>query len=261
LDNSGYQIDLSTGGSAHPWLVLINGLFADFNSWDKLVPMLSSHFNLLRYNGRGQGSGAIFRDEIRLMDQVTDLKNLLDKTNISQASLLGLSNGGRIAFKFTEMYPQLVNSIVACDTYCELDAPLELKLKSWLQAAQTNDPVFRYNITAPWIFGETVIRNFPGVIDFYRDRASLSDGQTVVSLIESALAQHTFDLSKINCPVLLGVGDEDILTPLKLHLEIASRLSKAEVAELKGGHASILEFPDSIETKIIPFLLKNNTRL
>ena len=97
-----------------PTIVFINGLFAELTSFDPAITLLKERypdrFHLLRYNGYGQGELGQFKVEelaepLTLLHFVRQLYQLLGEVKTTgPIYLLGLSNGGRVALKFAELY-------------------------------------------------------------------------------------------------------------------------------------------------------------
>lgn len=239
-----------------PWIVLINGLFADLSSWNSIMSFLERDFNILRYDGRYQGADQGFCGPLSLEQQVHDLKNLLDHLNIDQTYLIGLSNGGRIGLEFTRLYPQSVEALVACDTYNEITPLLKAKLNSWLEANRIGGGVHRFDVASPWVWGESILLEHPHLVQLYRERANDMDSASVEALILSAMEEYTIDLDEVKRPVLLIVGNEDLLTPPFKHFEMVKKLPSGELKVVKGGHASLLEYPSSMGDTVLPFLRK-----
>lgn len=237
-----------------PWLVFVNGLFASLLSWEESVAHFTEDFRVLRYDGRGQGESPRPMGDYSLGTLVEDLRELLEEIGVERCSFVGLSNGGRIALEFARLYPKRVHSIVAADTYEEPSTLLKLKLKSWLDANRIGGPAHRFEVATPWIWGESIVQNRPELLEFYRSRAGLEKIHVIEGLIKGAMEDHKIDLSTIECPTLLCVGEEDLLTPPFKHQRMVKKLSKGNLQVIPGGHASLLEYPESLKTVVLSWL-------
>ncbi len=240
-----------------PWLIFVNGLFAGLNSWDESTAFFTENFRVLRYDGRGQGESPRPVGAYQLNLLVEDLKNLIDSLEIENTSIIGLSNGGRIALEFAALYPGHVACVVASDTYDEPSPLLQLKLKSWLDANRKGGPIHRFEVATPWIWGETIIQQRPELLDFYRERAGLEKVHVIEGLIEGAIEDHRIDLTKIDCPTLLTVGREDLLTPPFMHERMVKKITRGALKIVPGGHASLLEYPLTLKNTVLPWLLES----
>jgi 3-oxoadipate enol-lactonase len=257
-----FNVQIENPSDIHkPWLVLINGLFASLESWGASVDCLTPHFRVLRYDGRGQGLGPRPLSGYDLNALTSDLVAILDDNSIEEAFLLGLSNGGRIALKFATLFPDRVLGISASDTYASVSPLLNMKLLSWLEANRVGGPALRFKVATPWIWGETIVKEKPDLLEFYRERAGLEKMHVIEGLIKGAMEEESIDLSLVKCPVLLSVGEEDLLTPPFSHKSMAEEIKDCALKIVKGGHASLLENPESIEEVILPWLLSQDHKL
>lgn len=236
-----------------PWIVLINGLFASLELWDKCADYLKEDFQVLRYNCQGQGETPEVKHEYLLEDHVDDLFDLLKSLRIEKAHLLGISNGGRIALEFASRYPEHCYKVVACDTYDKVYESIELKISSWLKAQTLGDQRHRFDISSPWIFGETYLKENKEDLDLYRDAACSRNKEAMAGLMRGALS-GAINVGDIKTPVLYLVGEEDVLTPPFLHKQMAAQTKGSTLKSIRGGHASLYEYPENIKDFVIPYL-------
>jgi 3-oxoadipate enol-lactonase len=167
---------------------------------------------------------------------------------------VGLSNGGRIAMEFSVRHPDKVKALVAMDTYDEPTPLLKAKLNSWKVAHEVGGPLHRFDIATPWIWGEEVFNSKHELLLSYREKASTLRPHVVKALIDGAL-QTTIDITKINTPTLLVVGEEDLLTPPFNHQKMVKKIPHGKLVIVPGGHASVIERPNIMEKYVLPWLL------
>lgn len=230
-----------------PWIVLINGLFAGLRSWDQHISFLEPQFNIARYNGPGQGESLHLESVPTLSDQVMILKEILDHIEVEKPYLLGISNGGRVALKFAEIFPERVERVISLDTYDKLVPELKMKLESWLEASKAGGNDLRFKVSTPWIFGESFLKDEFEKVKVFQTLNRNKPQLIGERLIESALLDEQIDIGKISVPVNFFVGEEDILTTKEMHLEMARKCPQSSLGYLKGGHASVLEYPDNMQ--------------
>ena len=250
-----YLIEGFKKNESDPTLVLVNGLFADLTSYDLSCVFLRDHFQILRYDCRGQGASPKPEGIYSLDDHVLDLKVLLEKLNLNNIILIGLSNGGRISMEFAIRFPDIVKGLVAMDTYDEPTPMMKAKLNSWLSAHEVGGALHRFDIATPWIWGEEVFNSKSELILAYREKAESLRPHVVKALIAGAL-DTKINVSKLSVKTLLVVGREDLLTPVFIHEKMLSKISNAQLAVVDGGHASVLERPNIMEKTILPWLLE-----
>lgn len=219
---------------------------------EKLKPF----FKVVTWDGRGQGGSPANPVIYPLSMQVEDLKSVVDKLSLprdQRVCVLGLSNGGRVALEFARRYSSFVSHLIVADTYGKLTPLLKLKLQSWLRASEVGGAKLRFDVATPWVFGETFVSDYPELIDSYRAHAETIGPETTASLIRGAM-DGEIELEKISTKTLILVGEEDLLTPFALHMAMVKRMPEARLEIIKGGHASLLEFPDAIEEFVLPFM-------
>jgi len=251
-----HHIQKSKNESAS-WIVLVNGLFADLNSYDEVVKNFGDEFHILRYDCRGQGKSVKPAGVYTLTEHVIDLEILIYKLGISNFSILGLSNGGRIALEFARRNSEIVRGVIACDTYDKPSELLKLKLKSWLEAYDLGGATHRFDVATPWIWGESLLKNNPKLIEYYRNKASEVEDHAVKGLILGAM-KSSISIEEIECPIFFIVGREDVLTPPFSHEDMLNKNTESskrnKMRIVPGGHASILEYPQTIVKEIVPFV-------
>ncbi len=219
---------------------------------EKLKPF----FKVVTWDGRGQGGSPGWPEIYPLAMQVEDLKSVVGKLSLprdQRVCVLGLSNGGRVALEFARRYSSFVSHLIIADTYGELTPLLKLKLQSWLKASEIGGAKLRFDVATPWVFGESFVAEYPELIQSYRAHAETIGPEVTASLIQGAM-DSKIELEKISTKTLVLVGEEDLLTPFALHLAMVKRMSDAKLEIIKGGHASLLEFPESIDEFVLPFL-------
>lgn len=242
-----YRID---GQPGQPPLILLNGLFADLNSWERGMAHLRD-FRVLRFDGRGQGLSPKPEGVYDLETLVQDLLRLLLELDWPPSFVVGVSHGGSLGLELARRCPDRVKALVAADCHHRTTPLMALKLNSWLKAHQTGGPVHRFDIAAPWIWSESVLKDFPSLIAHYRDKAGDHEDQAVLGLIQGALRVDVH-VEDIRVPTLLLAGEEDVLTPPFSMRSMP--VPNAQFQTVPGGHASLLEQPEIFRDTIVPFL-------
>lgn len=106
IDSAQLAVECSGEGKA---LIFLHAGVADRRMWQSQMAELSDSYQTVAYDRRGFGE-TITADES--FSHIEDLRKLLDKLEISTVSLVGCSQGGRIAIDFTLAYPQRVAKLV-----------------------------------------------------------------------------------------------------------------------------------------------------
>ncbi|WP_157249312.1 alpha/beta fold hydrolase [Nonomuraea typhae] len=99
-------------GAGSP-VVLLHGAGMDSRLWDAIVPELSRHHDVIRYDARGLGQST---PPDKPFDDLDDLRTVLDHFGLPQAALVGLSMGGETALDFTLTHPGRVTALALIGT-------------------------------------------------------------------------------------------------------------------------------------------------
>ncbi|HEV2119903.1 MAG TPA: alpha/beta hydrolase [Candidatus Bathyarchaeia archaeon] len=108
VEVDGGKLYYETDGQG-PALVLIHAGFLDCRMWDSRFQLYSKNYTTIRYDVRGYGKSDIAKSKY---SDHQDLRALLTHQNIARATILGVSNGGRIALDFAVEYPGMVQSLI-----------------------------------------------------------------------------------------------------------------------------------------------------
>lgn len=228
-----------------PTLVLVNGLLTDTSSWAAHLPAFVPHFRVLTYDCRGQGGSDKPNHPYLISLHAADLLALLDKLGIESAHFIGLSNGGSVVQQFAVNNPERVLSMIVIDSYARTDALLKAKLISWVAAMDAGGSPLRFDVATPWVWGGEFLEKNLEALAVFREKGRNLPIEPARNLILGAMTHDVLDrLSSLQTKTLVVVGEDDLLTPVKLSREIAGAIPGAELAIIPGaGHASCLEKP------------------
>ena len=125
--NHSVFVDYLRPSAGKPVAILLNGLTYRTGVWQSFVTELKGHgLGILRYDPKGHGKTMV-RDgyptaPIDYVEQVRDLKLLMDHFNIRSGHMVTLSYGSAIGAAFATEYPRRVSSLILMAPYI---APLE----------------------------------------------------------------------------------------------------------------------------------------
>ena len=102
-----------SGAKTSPAIILLHGFGSSLQTWDAWASVLQNDYRVVRFDLPGSGLS-----EPDPTGDYTDARTLaligalMDRLQIDQASVIGNSIGGRIAWKFAAEYPQRVRKLV-----------------------------------------------------------------------------------------------------------------------------------------------------
>jgi 3-oxoadipate enol-lactonase len=114
-----YQLE---GPANAPVVTLSHSLATSLSMWDPQVPALTLRYRVLRYDTRGHGGTDAPEGPYSLEQLAEDARALLQALGVSRTHFIGLSMGGMIAQVLALERPQLLQSLVVCDTSSRVPA-------------------------------------------------------------------------------------------------------------------------------------------
>ncbi len=235
-------------------LVFINSLGTDLRIWDQVVSYFMDRYRVIRYDKRGHGLSDCPPAPYSIRDHATDLANLLDYLDVTQAILVGISVGGMIALDFAATWPERAQSLVLCDTapkigtavmWNERIATLRQHGMNHLQEA----------ILLRW-FAPAFSQKQPAA---YRGYGNMLTRTPVTGYTGTCEAIRDADLTEaartITVPTLILCGSEDLATPPQLVKDLSELMPNASYQEIaSAAHLPCIEQPDIMAEHIKKFI-------
>jgi pimeloyl-ACP methyl ester carboxylesterase len=259
INGARLHYDLRGAGQS---LVLIHAGIAHLDMWDDQMDALARHYQVIRYDIRGEGQSAsvpgVYTDH-------EDLRGLLASLGLERAILVGASNGGRIALDFALAYPGMVQALVLVASaiagyeYQHVDEATE-QLDAAIETAmeQGNIPLAAELEIQLWVDGP---RRTPDQVDpQVRSKAlamnlhnlSLPSRQGEKQQPEPPMIDR---LEEIDVPTLVVIGDQDIPDMLAMADLLAGRIAGAKKVVIPGtGHLPSMEKPEQFNQIVLEFL-------
>jgi pimeloyl-ACP methyl ester carboxylesterase len=262
LDLGDGQLYYETAGKGMP-LVLSHAAFLDSRMFDAVWEPLAQYFCVIRYDMRGFGQSSPVAGPLCRRD---DLDRLLSHLEVTEAHLVGCSNGGQISLDLALEQPQRFKSLTlvgATPSGFELHGETPRYLLEMFDAMQKGD-VNRSNELQIriWLDGET---REPEQVDLMlRSKALemnripvsqstffIADTQPVDPLNPTAITQ----LESVHCPTLVIAGALDHPEVLRAADEMARRIPNAKKTMIaSAGHVPSYEQPDAFVKLLLDFL-------
>ncbi|MBV8859065.1 MAG: alpha/beta fold hydrolase [Acidobacteria bacterium] len=251
---AGFHFELA--GEGRP-LVLLHAGICDGRMWDGQFDALARGRRVLRYDRRGfgrttQGAGAF--------SHVEDLKALLSYLGLGRVTLVGCSQGAKIALDLALKHPESVDSLVlvapAVSGYAHASPPPP-RYEEIERAGAAGD-IERVNELElqTWVDGP---RRSPGEVDRAvrevvreMNRAALtsSAGEELPPGVSAAAR-----LGEVRVPTLVVVGDLDTPRTVEAAHALAGGVPFARLEIIKGtAHLPNMERPEEFNRLVLEFL-------
>ncbi len=235
-------------GHSKNLLVLFHAFPLNLTMYHDLLPLLSENWRVILFDFPGFGKSAPFSGRsIALMEDYAVLayQIIIDEA-YDNLVIGGTSMGGYVALAFERLFPRMANGIVLSNTRSSSDTDGGKKREETAKRVEKHGHEFLLQDLMPLLLSPNTLKERPEISakveEMIRDASSM--GVIQASLGMGRRLDHTPMLEEINIPVLITVGADDQLTPLKDHQIMENRLSDAELFIIPdSGHLSVIENP------------------
>ncbi len=236
-------------------LVLIHGGNTDRRMWNQQFTAWSSRYRVIRYDVRGFGRSTRPDEEYGSHD---DLAAILDSLGVREATIIGLSLGGRIAVDFALTHPQRVRALVLIGPGLSGFSWSSAPDSSWVgisAAVKRGDSsaAAEYWLRSPYMKPAMEQHRLRAWV---RRLALENAGSWVGTDRERELDPPAYGrLREIRAPVLAVVGARDIPDIQRIVAKLVSDLPNPRLVTIPGsGHMVNLERPVELDRAIQSFL-------
>ncbi len=257
----GGRLYYETSGKG-PALVLIHAGFLDSRMWNTQVQLFSENYRVIRYDVRGFGKSDVARTKF---SDYKDLHGLLDHLRVKTASLVGVSNGGRIASDFAVEYPSMVNNLVLVSPgmsgykssgpeeekmWEEFDAQMKPQ-EDAVREGRAADTV-AMDVTT-WGSAQTPAKR-ERITQIAMDNFHVQvENPWKLQVPPEPRTWHR--LSQIRAPTLLIIGDRDVAPQIVMVDNIHSHIRGSKKVLIKGAdHIVNMSKPDEFNRTVLEFL-------
>jgi len=255
---NGTNLSFVDRGGGRP-ILFVHGFPLDHSMWKGQIERFSARYRVIAPDLRGFGQSGISEGVVEMAQFADDLAALLDFLEIDEpVALCGLSMGGYIAFQFWRRHVERLRGLILCDTRAAKDTP-----EAAANRLVVAEKVLREgsHIVAetmiPRLFSPVTLQNQPHLAEEIRQIIVRTDprGIAAAALGMARRADFTAELSGINCPALLVVGQHDAITPVAEMQAMANAIPGAKFEIIpRAGHMAPLERPDAVSAAIADFL-------
>ena len=230
------------GPAGAPVLVLGNSLGTSCGVWESQLAVFRRYFRLLRYEHRGHGTGEGASPgrspappgPYTVAGLGADVLALLDACGIERASYCGISLGGMVGMWLAANAPGRIAALGLCCTSAYLPPA-----QSWSDRARQVRSGGLSEIAGPvvsrWFTPQFAARE-PAVPAAYTAGLTATDPAGYAGCCEAIAAMDLRpELAAITAPTLVISGSQDPATPPWHGAVIASGISGARLAVIRGG--------------------------
>ena len=239
------QIDCITFGKGAQPLVMIQGLntrgitgLALPLAWTYRI--FAKEFQVYIFDRR-----PIVHEGITVKDMAGDIADAMDTLGITDAAVLGVSQGGMIAQHLAIARPDLVSRLVLAVTLCRNNDAVVDSIRRWAGMAERGELKALVADMTERMYSEAYLKRWRFFLPLLTILQRPKDVGRFVILARSCLTCDTYEqLHRITCPTFVIGAKEDKVVTGEASLELAEKLGCRLHLYENMGHAAYIEEKD-----------------
>jgi pimeloyl-ACP methyl ester carboxylesterase len=255
-----YVIEMGEGES----IIFVNGIAVTSYTWRGVIKTLKDKFHIFAMDFKGFGQSEKNGGEYSVEIYTEQIKSLIKHYNITKATLVGSSLGGRIALNFTLKFPEKINRLVLLDSAGYQKNKKILSFLIRLFRYEIFREVFKMSLTKyivkifiKWAFeNEKVIDE--EIVEAYFNPLNEKGGIEALSSLIKSLSYSDLNyeaIKSINIPTLIIWGDKDKWLPKSDAYRFHKDIKNSKLIVLKDcGHGPHEEYPEVVSNLVENFM-------
>ena len=256
----GAKIHYTDTGSGTDTIVFSHGVLWSGLMFEAQIAALQEQYRCVAFDHRGQGQSEVSPEGYDMDSLALDAAELIEQLVGGAVHFVGLSMGGFVGMRLAARRPDLLKSLILLETSAE-EEPAEnipkykllLRVMNWTGFGLVTPSVMRI------MFGAKFMQDSARREDRRRWAAQLKENsRRGISLAMKGVIERAAILSelpRIQCPVLVMVGDQDTATVPAKAEQIQRHIAGSTLVVLQGaGHTSTVEEPEQVNAAIRAFL-------
>ncbi len=246
-------------GSTGQTIAFSHGLLWSTELFAPQIAALRDRYRCIAWDHRGQGKSASdYRNSIGMELVWQDAVALLDALDTGPVHFCGLSMGGFVALRMGARRQDLVRSLLLLDTSADAEPRENIGRYRLLNrmAKLVGNRALQSRV-APIMLGRSTLDDPDRRADVKRWNSIMSGRRDVWRAVNGVVDRGgvALELSRIEAPTLIVVGDEDVATPSPKAETLAAAIRGAKLVRIpRAGHSSTVEQPAAVNAAISDFL-------
>ena len=250
------KLSYQVTGSGKP-VVLLHGFGEDSSVWRFQVQHLKDRYRLIIPELPQKDDGT----DWSLPGFAEQLREILDKEQISRCTLIGHSMGGYITLAFADKYPDRLKGfgLVHSSAFADSDEKISTRRKG-IGFIQKNGAAPFLETMIPNLFSPRSREMHPGIVNDSLELKDNFEGAALVKYYEAMIERpdRTEVLKKATVPVLFIMGKYDAAVPVEDSLKQCHLPENAYIHVLRrSGHMGMLQEKELSNLALDKFLWYN----
>lgn len=230
MDINLYYEEIGNG----PTLILLHGNGGDHTYFREQIVEYGKHYHVFAIDSRGHGKTQRGSMPFTIEQMATDLHDFMEEHQIGKASILGFSDGGNIALTFALTYPDMVDKMI-------------------LNSANIDPNGVNAEIQ------QSIHQEYSRLGALKNRTMEEQEHFEILGLIENSPRYDKEQLSRLNIPVLVIAGDDDLITREHTY-RIHSYIPGSKLVFLPGDHLVASENSKEFNREVLEFLQMGKTQ-
>jgi pimeloyl-ACP methyl ester carboxylesterase len=231
------------GNEKNPVLLFLHGGFGNIEDFNELIQNFEQEYRIIGIDSRGQGKSTLGSSKLSYEQIQKDVIAILNKLGIDTLSIIGLSDGGIVAYRIASLTSLNILKLVTIGS-------------RWhIKNTEQSRELF-LNVT-----GESWRKKFPHTYeDYQRLNPEPSFDILAKSLVNMWLDSDSSGyinekVKNISCPLLIIRGDQDHLLSRKAVVELADLVENSNLLNIPfAGHVAFESHKELFMKSVNEFL-------
>jgi pimeloyl-ACP methyl ester carboxylesterase len=255
IDANGVKLFYTDQGNGPETIVFAHGLLWSHKMFEAQVGFLKDKYRVIAYDHRGQGQSEA-KGPYDMEIVAEDAAELIKALGLGSVHFAGLSMGGFVGMRVAARHPELIKTLILLETSSNAEPVENLPKYKALNGVVKWVGILPFvaNQVLPIMFAASWLSNPVNKEKIQRWKSELrSNKKSITGPVEGVIYRKGVEdeLSKISCPTMIVVGDEDVATKPEKAKFIQMGISRSILHMITGaGHSSCIEKPTEVNRLI-----------
>ena len=211
-------------------VVCLHGLGGTSNTWTPLMPALSA-YRVIRPDLPGSGRSAQAGGTLSIEKLAECVATICTRLNVSRAHILGHSMGTIVGQHLAVAQPRLVRSLALFGPLIAPPDTARANIRARAEKARSEGARGMHDIALALVNASVSAdtrERLPVATAFVRESLMRQDPEAYARSCEALAATTPAAVERIEAPVMLVTGDQDVVAPPQAVRAMAERLAQAK---------------------------------